>query len=186
VITAVCFFLIVASVPVLGGDLRRIADLRLRHAWLIGLSLALQILTFFILPQQLPFALAATLHIVSYVPAALFVWFNRSVRGMAIMVLGGLLNLLAIGANGGVMPARADALRSAGFPVESAEFQNSVVVDDANLAFLGDVFAIPSSVPFANVFSVGDILLVLGGGVLVHSVGRSRLAGRAIADRSTA
>lgn len=175
-ITAVCFLLIVASLPLLGGDLMRVAELRLRHWWTLVVSLALQIVVIFVLPNRLPFAVAAGLHVLSYGPAILFVWFNRTVKGMGIMVLGGLLNLLAIGANGGVMPARADALRTAGLPIDSPEFQNSVVVDDAKLAFLGDVFAVPSGVPFANVFSIGDVLLVFGGAVLVHSVGQSRLA----------
>jgi len=39
---------------------------------------------------------------------------------------------------------------------------------DPHLPWLGDTFAIPSGVPLANVFSVGDIVLVLGVLVLLH------------------
>jgi hypothetical protein len=37
------------------------------------------------------------------------------------------------------------------------------------LPWLGDVFAVPHGVPFANVFSVGDVLVVAGAAWLVRS-----------------
>lgn len=119
--------------------------------------------------------LAAIAHLLSYGFALVFVWHNRKVTGMALMVTGGPLNLAAIAANGGVMPAQRSALESAGIIVDSPEFENSAVVDDARLWFLGDIFAIPEGVPFANVFSIGDIVLVLGGGITVHTIAHSRL-----------
>ena len=53
------------------------------------------------------------------------------------------------------------------------------LVADANLAFLGDVFALPAWMPAANVFSVGDLLLALGAAIFVHAACGSRLAPRA-------
>jgi hypothetical protein len=49
------------------------------------------------------------------------------------------------------------------------------VVEHARLQFLGDVFATPRSWPMANVYSVGDLLIVLGVFVLLHRVSGSRL-----------
>ena len=43
---------------------------------------------------------------------------------------------------------------------------------------LGDVFATPSSWPLYNVYSVGDITIVLGVLVLLHGVCGSRLVPR--------
>ncbi|MDA3038490.1 MAG: DUF5317 domain-containing protein [Actinomycetota bacterium] len=174
-ITAVCFLLLVASVPLFGGRLALVAEVRIKHAWTIVAAVGLQFFVLFVAHDRLPGALAAGLHVPSYVPALAFVWVNRTVRGIAIIVLGGLLNLAAIAANGGVMPAREDALRTAGFPVDNEEFRNSAVLENPKLSFLGDVFAVPAGVPFANVFSIGDVLLVVGGGVFVHSVSGSRL-----------
>jgi hypothetical protein len=97
-------------------------------------------------------------------------WFalaNRHLPGLPLIAMGGALNLAAIVANGGVMPASAAALRLAGLPAE-AGFSNSAHVADANLAWLGDVFAIPSGWPFANVFSIGDVVVVIGLGYLTH------------------
>ncbi len=177
-ITAVCFLLLVASVPLFGGKLALIAEVRIKRAWTIVASIALQFFVLFVVHDRLPAAVAAGIHLASYAPALAFVWMNRTVRGIAIIVLGGLLNLAAIAANSGVMPAREEALRTAGFPIDNEEFRNSAVVEDPNLAILGDIFAVPAGVPFANVFSIGDILLVIGGGVFVHSVGGSRLPRR--------
>lgn len=174
-ITAVCFLLLAALVPILGGRLSRLAEVRLRAWWAIFLALFIQVLLIEVFAGTFGGILAAAFHLLSYGFALVFVWANRHVTGMAVMVLGGLLNLAAIAANGGVMPAQREALETAGIIVDSPEFENSAVVDDARLWFLGDVFAIPEGIPFANVFSIGDIVLVLGAGITVHTVGRSRL-----------
>ena len=41
-------------------------------------------------------------------------------------------------------------------------FSNSVVMADPALRPLTDIFALPGWVPFANVFSVGDVLIGVG------------------------
>jgi hypothetical protein len=82
----------------------------------------------------------------------------------------------AIVANSGVMPAARGALELAGIGAPGGRFANSTAVADPRLAFLGDVFAWPAPLPFANVFSVGDALIVLGAAIVVHQVCGSRLA----------
>lgn len=175
-ITSVCFLLLVASVPLFGGSLTKLGEVRLQKLWAIVAALVVQIVVVSVIPDRLDAAVAGALHVFSYLLALVFVWFNRHHVGMIVIVAGGLMNLAAIAANEGVMPARAEALETAGIVVDAEAFQNSTAVEDANLWFLGDVFAIPEGYPFANVFSIGDILLVLGGGILVHSVCDTRLA----------
>ncbi len=177
-ITAVCFLLLAATVPLLGGRLSRLGEVRLRAWWSIIAALVIQVLLIEVFAGSFGGVLAAALHLGSYALALVFVWYNRHVTGMALIVAGGLLNLAAIAANGGVMPAQRSALETAGIIVDSPEFENSAVVDDARLWFLGDIFAIPEGVPFANVFSIGDVILVIGGGVSVHAIARSRLGVR--------
>jgi uncharacterized protein DUF5317 len=87
---------------------------------------------------------------------------NRRLSGLWLIALGATLNLLVIGINGGVMPADPAALERAGLPVVSGEFENSTVLEDPKLAILGDVFAVPEPLPFANVFSIGDVVLLMG------------------------
>ena len=92
-------------------------------------------------------------------------------------MLGGLLNFVAIAANGGVMPADPElALHVAREAGEG--FVNSGAIANPHLLFLGDVFATPESWPLYNVYSVGDITIVLGVLVLLHGVCRSRLVPR--------
>ena len=71
--------------------------------------------------------------------------------------------MAAIAANGGVIPASPAALVTAGRAVSQAGFRNSAPLADPNLAFLGDIFALPPPFPFHNVFSVGDLCIALGG-----------------------
>jgi hypothetical protein len=96
---------------------------------------------------------------------------------MLVIGLGAMLNAAAITANDGVMPASASAMRSAGLAHEAGgAFMNSAPVTDARLAFLGDIIAVPSWLPDAKVFSVGDLLIFLGAIVLVHVASRRRAA----------
>ena len=46
-------------------------------------------------------------------------------------------------------------------------FSNSVVVADPALRPLTDIFALPAWLPFANVFSIGDVLIGVGIAVVI-------------------
>jgi len=170
-----CFLLGVATVPLAGGRLTRLAERGLVRPGLLFVALGLQVVVVTIVPWM-PDTLAAALHVVSYALAAAFLWSNRTVAGLWVVAAGATANVVAILANGGVMPASPSALDRAGLAVTSGEFENSAVVDDARLAFLGDVFAVPASWPLANVFSVGDVLIVVGTVVLLHARCDSRPA----------
>jgi hypothetical protein len=62
--------------------------------------------------------------------------------------------------------------------VDPGAFTNSTVLENPRLLFLGDVLAIPASWPFANVLSIGDVVIALGAAYTIHRVCGSRLAGR--------
>lgn len=174
-ILVACMVVVAASVPVAGGRLGALAEVRLRHQWLIVTALGLQVLIISVAPGLAPERITAAIHLGTYALAGVFLLVNPQLPGLRLMALGGAANLAAIAANGGVMPAREAALRLAGHPVETDVFVNSGVVGDARLAWLGDVFAIPAGWPFANVFSIGDVLLVVGGAVALHTACGSRL-----------
>ncbi|MEM7338456.1 MAG: DUF5317 domain-containing protein [Actinomycetota bacterium] len=182
-ITAVVLLLLAATAPLLGGRMSGLGRIRIRGWWTIIVALVMQVLLIEVFAGSFGGVLAAAIHLLSYGVALLFVWYNRRISGMPLIVLGGLMNLAAIAANGGVMPAQRAALETAGIIVDSPEFENSAAVDDARLWFLGDIFAIPEGYPFANVFSIGDIVLVLGGAITVHVFAESRL-GRFLVRRT--
>lgn len=170
---AVVALLAVVTVPLTGGRLGRLADVRFRAPWLAIGGLAVQVLVVSVFPD-LPGWAAITLHLASYAAVLAFIWCNRSFRGLWLVGIGGLSNLVVIAANGGVMPASADALRTAGRTPTEPGFTNSEVIQDPHLGFLGDVLPLPSWMPFANVFSIGDVLIAVGVFVLVHSICRGR------------
>ena len=85
---------------------------------------------------------------------------NVRIPGLALVAAGAATNLAAIAANGGVMPAAPEAVAGLGPAPEG--FSNSVVMADPALRPLTDVFVLPPWLPFANVFSIGDILIGLG------------------------
>jgi hypothetical protein len=169
---AVLALLAVALVPVTGGSLRALAELRFARAWTLPVALATQVLVISVWPSG-PERLLQALHLGSYALAAWFLIANRRTTGLAVIAFGALLNVVVITANDGVMPASEAAFRTAGIE-RTDEFENSAPTDDAHLAFLGDVFAVPEGWPLANVFSVGDVGIVVGAGVLVVSAGRRR------------
>jgi len=147
-------------------------------------ALCVQILVVNVIPHG-DHDLHAAILVATYGALAVALIANRGVPGVPVIALGGLANLAAIIANGGVMPASASALRTAGLTADPAGYTNSGLVAHAHLAFLGDIFALPASWPAANVFSVGDLLLALGAFVLLHGVCRSRL-GRVLPARGLA
>jgi MFS family permease len=165
----------VATVPVLGGRIGHLSSIRFRRWPAIVAAVGLQVLILRVFPEGSP-DLHAVAHLASYALIFVFVAANLKVPGLPLLAFGGLLNLFAIAANNGVMPADPTALGTAGILEVPGEFTNSAPLADPHLWFLGDVFAVPADWPLANVFSVGDAFLMLGAFVLLHRVCRTRLA----------
>jgi hypothetical protein len=89
-----------------------------------------------------------------------------------------LLNLAAILANGGHMPALPSAMRDAGLSYTGVH-NNSVAAAHPHLAWFVDRWAAPGWVPAGNVFSVGDVLIAIGVVVLIAAAMGARLPFRA-------
>ena len=164
------------AVPLCGGRLGAIADLRLRRLWAIYLALGLAVLGIGL--PGLADGLRSLLLVAAYPAGAVFLAANWRVPGVPLAALGAGLNLLAIAANGGVMPASPAALAAAGLPAGGGGFESSAALADPRLALLGDVFAVPAGWPLANVFSVGDVLIGAGLAWGLHRVCGSRLVPR--------
>jgi len=164
------------AVPLSGGRLGALAELRLRHVWAVYVALGLGVLAIEL--PGLPDGLRSLLLVAAYPVGAVFLAANWRVPGIVLTALGAALNLLAITANGGVMPASPAALERAGMAVDDPGFQSSSAVADPRLVFLGDVFAVPAAWPLSNVFSVGDVLIVVGLAWGLHRICGSRLVPR--------
>ena len=144
----------------IGGRLERLATIHFRLAWLVVVALVVQVGLFSPLADPLPDGVARIVYVASTAAVALAVLSNLRLPGIALIAVGAALNLAAIAANGGAMPASAEALATAGIAI--GPHTNSIAAATPALEPLTDVFALPAWVPLANVFSVGDVLVAIG------------------------
>lgn len=154
-----------------GGSLRVLASVRLTGLWLMPLALVLQVIVVNVLPG-LPQPIGATIHLLSYALAALFLARNIAVPGISLIAIGTGLNAVAITANRGVLPASPGALKAAGWDPASDGFANSSALTHPHLAVLGDNYVTPDWVPLANVFSLGDVIIAIGAVVFAYHAAR--------------
>src|SRR6059058_3121455 len=97
---AVAFLLLLVTVPLAGGRLARVSEVRFRRPWTILAALAIQVAIITVAPGGSALA-HHLLHVASYALAAIFWYDNRRIRGLWLVGVGGLANLMAIAANGG-------------------------------------------------------------------------------------
>lgn len=144
----------------LGGRIEGLSQLRFRWPWLAVGGLLVQVVLFSETGFDAAGSLAPAIYVLSTAAVLIAVVRNLPLAGMPIVALGALANLAAILANAGSMPADPGALALAG--LSAGDHTNSVVLARPGLQPLTDVFAAPAWVPFANVFSVGDVLIAIG------------------------
>jgi len=145
----------------LGGRLAGLATMRFRWAWLAIGGLAAQVILFGGAVDRLIGAAGPALYVASTVVVLIAVLANLRLPGLPLVALGAASNLAAILANGGSMPADPGAYALAGLE-RGGGFSNSVVTETPALPPLTDIYALPDAFPFANVFSIGDVLIAVG------------------------
>ena len=167
------FFAVIAgalAVAVLiGGDVRRLSQLRLRHLELLLAAFA----------AKISVALLGTTHAAAAVTAArplnvigaglllAVVWFNRRIPGAILFGAGLTLNLIVILVFGGRMPVllpRDIDPNSAVLAVLKGGLDplHVALPHPQGLWFLGDIFAIPGIGGHASLVSIGDLLMAAG------------------------
>ena len=169
----VALALVVAAVPLWRGRWSALARIRVRYVWLVPAAFGLQFLIMAVLEFDSP-VVAPVLHLVTYALAGAFVVVNRAIRWLWVIGVGWASNTLVIAANDGVMPTSASAARTLG-RTSAERFENSAVLDDPRLLFLGDVLVTPPWLPFRSAYSIGDVLLVVGFALLVWSASRREI-----------
>ena len=153
-----------------GGGLPRLADLRLRWVWVLGLALAMRfgagLLRQGDIGVDLPLGAA---FVAAYGLIFIWLWGNWRVPGLQIAAVGIGLNTLAVALNGGQMPIWSAAFNAAGFtPAALANDPFHFLLQTGSVAdfvrqggIFGDVVPIP--IPYIrDVVSIGDTLLAVG------------------------
>lgn len=162
--------LCLASVPLTGGRISRLASIRVRGTWVPVVALAIQVLITTIIRDGHE-EMHKAVHIATYVLIGVFLWCNRRLPGVRVIGLGAFLNALVITVNGGQMAASRTAERLAGLHLD-AGFENSAPLAHPHLLWFGDVIPWPG--PFPNVLSIGDLLIYAGTLILLHRTCRRR------------
>lgn len=155
----------------LGGRLQGLSTIQFRWAWVFIVGLATQLVLFSDFVTQRIGEAGMPIYVLSTLAVDVALLANLRIRGIPIVLAGAGSNLLAIVSNGGYMPASAEAMAAFG-PVEPG-YSNSSFGTDAAFPFLTDIFALPTWLPFTNVFSVGDVLIGLGVMVVIASAMRT-------------
>ena len=154
----------------------------IRWPWLPIAAVALQLAI--LPPISIPVGDAApVLYVVSSAAVLACVLRNMRIRGLGLVALGGVCNLAAIIANGGHMPVSPEAARMVGQALASG-YTNTAELADAMLKPLTDIIVVAPPLPFANVYSIGDVLIGLGVAIALAST-LLRQTGRGAANGST-
>jgi hypothetical protein len=145
----------------------------LQHLWLVLVAFLPQFIVVYlpITRRLFPDWLVVGLLLASQIMLLAFVWLNRRMMGMSIMLCGVALNILVMATNGGFMPISPqtasrlesqDRLRD----VETgSRFGTKDILlrpEDTRFEWLADRFLPPSWFPYQVAFSLGDVFIALG------------------------
>ncbi|TEB08043.1 hypothetical protein Psch_01598 [Pelotomaculum schinkii] len=169
--------LLAAAVALLtGGRLSNLKNIQFRFPWLVLAAVALKIVTNSNLRYTLGISdlLAPKLYMLSLGLVVLFVILNIGLRGLALIGLGLLSNLAAIFFNGGYMPLKREYFMLIASAEELEKINQGLPAynyiatgPQTKLYYLSDIFLMPHWIFITKVFSVGDVLITIGGCIFV-------------------
>lgn len=145
----------------------------LQYLWLIPTAFVPQVLVTYVPATRdwLPRWMAAAVLVSSLLIFLVFVWLNRGLAGMPLLLTGLALNLLVIAANGGWMPISPEiashlpgggALDTTRLGTRFGQKDILLRPEDTQLAVLSDRFLLPDWFHYPVAFSPGDVLVAAG------------------------
>lgn len=156
----------------------------LKYLWLIPAAFAPQLVVAYwpATRELLPPPAAAAALPVSLVAFLAFVWLNRGLPGMPVLLVGLVLNLVVLAANGGWMPISPEtasqlpggsAPEAAVLEMRIGEKDILLRPEDTRLELLSDRFLLPDWIGYRAAFSLGDMFVAAGAFWLLASPPRA-------------
>ncbi|WP_284036559.1 DUF5317 domain-containing protein [Neobacillus sp. 114] len=150
------------------GNLRGLAQLKLKWGWIFPLLLIVQIITF-VYQNDIKFLGKASesIYMVVYIIGLLFLFLNRNHKGFMIIFIGVFLNFLVMVVNGGRMPVSEEAAAVLD-PMyiqalkDGLYAKHILLTDSTILGFLGDIIPLGPPYPRTQVISIGDVVMNIG------------------------
>jgi hypothetical protein len=167
------FFAVIAAAlaiaVLIGGDVRRLSQLRIRHIELLLGAFAVKVAVALLGTAHSPVAvtIARPLNVIGAVLLLAVVWLNRRIPGALLFGVGLTLNLIVILAFGGRMPVLlphdADPNSAVLALLRGGLDPLHVVLDHPQgLWFIGDILTMPSIGGHSSLVSIGDLLMAAG------------------------
>ena len=178
-VVTLAVFLALAIGLVTRGHIGNLAQMRIRWWPFLVLAVALQAyaVDHWAADSLGPIPLRAGAFVATHVLILAVAAVNFRLAGFRLIILGAAANLVALLANGGLMPVSAEARVAIGhqatvdaLAIGTAVMGSKGVVlpaAQANLWILTDIFVLPPPFPLPAVASVGDVLVALGVGFLI-------------------
>jgi len=154
------------------GRIRLLAELDIKSIWIVFIPAAIIITSVIVgqfMEKQLWIKTTGMLHIAATVAFLVFFWANRRLPGMKWFIAGWILNLFPVAFNAGKMPVSKWAASVAGMEKVLANpdmMRHVAMSTSTKFNFLGDIF--PSPKPIPGVFSIGDVLMMIGIFILIQ------------------
>ncbi len=167
------FFAVIAAAlaiaVLIGGDVRRLSQIRIRHIELLLAAFAVKVAVALLGTShtQMAVTVARPLNVIGAVLLLAVVWFNRRIPGALLFGTGLTLNLIVIVAFVGRMPVLLPHDADPNSPVLAllrGGFDPLHVALDhpQGLWFIGDILTIPSIGGHSSLVSIGDLLMAAG------------------------
>ncbi len=147
----------------------------LRALWIAPVVLLAEMGAIYLLPASvLPYALPG-----AHILLLPFLFLNLRFIGVRLVLAGLMLNLLAMVANGGLMPVEMSAVEAVGkhdnrelVVGDHINGSKNVLLarEDVRLRGLTDVILLPVPQPFTRAISIGDVAIVVGLAVIGTSL----------------
>lgn len=168
------------------GRIDRLVEAKIRFAWLVFLTLSLMVLTRVlnyndIIPFSSPFH--GIMRVVELTLLCMFAALNGRIPGAKLVLIGLVINTVAVAINGGAMPVSEDCIyavwgkRGTADYLAQYPFVRGMFIDaQTRLPWLCDI--IPARRPFVlinSVYSIGDLISTLGGMIAIISIMRTQL-----------